>query len=322
MSAPIIRLIDEMDELAAVERLQRDVWGLDDLDIVPAAQLKASIHAGGHLIGAFRGSHLVGFAYAIVATAHGRGMSGVGLHSHMVAVSQSERGAGVGRSLKWFQRRLALEQGLPWITWTFDPLQAKNAKLNLKHLAAECHDYLVDFYGAMPGPLGGGQASDRLLALWLLDSPQVRELAAVRSPKVDGSREGGKAKQSTPDHIDRDDVRTIAKQEAQTTAEDAEATWLLSTADILAHRSLGQDHLRHAVKDATHSLLKRIGPRDGMPTATNIARVAAPTDASYLLAYEPDLAALWRTGIRAAMTTGLNGGLIIRGFEDGAYLLQ
>lgn len=161
-------------DLVEIEAVQREVWGPDD--IVPSSQLRAVEHAGGLVAAAFEGDRMIGFSYGFLARPHGRGMSGEGLHSHMVAVRSEGRGLGVGQGLKWNQRRWALANGLGWISWTFDPLQARNARLNLEHLGALAFDYLTDFYGPMSGPLGGGQSSDRLLAVWQLDSERVRRL--------------------------------------------------------------------------------------------------------------------------------------------------
>src|SRR5690606_14315266 len=109
---------------------------------------------------------------------HGGGMEGVALHSHMVAVREQGRQRGTGRALKWFQRQWCLDRGMSWMTWTFDPLQSRNANLNFAHLGVVSREYLVDFYGAMAGPLGG-DASDRMVALWLLDSERVSRRAAA-----------------------------------------------------------------------------------------------------------------------------------------------
>lgn len=161
----------EHADLLEIEAIQREVWGPDDM--VPAPHLRAVEHAGGQLAAAFRDGRMIGFAYGFLAAPHGRAMRGAGLHSHMVAVRDEGRRAGVGQALKWFQREWCLERGLSWISWTFDPLQARNARLNLEHLGAVARDYLPDFYGPMGGPLGGGQSSDRLLALWQLGAPRV-----------------------------------------------------------------------------------------------------------------------------------------------------
>jgi predicted GNAT superfamily acetyltransferase len=173
------------EDLLQIEQIQREIWGPDD--VVPAPHLRAVEHAGGLVAAAFRGERVVGFSYGFLAAPHGRGMYGAGLHSHMVAVRNEGRGLGVGRSLKWHQRQWCLQRGVGWISWTFDPLQARNARLNLEHLGAVAFDYHVDFYGPMAGPLGGGQSSDRLLALWQLNAARVkRQLARTDLSEDEG----------------------------------------------------------------------------------------------------------------------------------------
>ncbi|HEX7001655.1 MAG TPA: GNAT family N-acetyltransferase [Trueperaceae bacterium] len=176
-----------MSELRPVEHLQRAVWGVEDLEIVPATAMSAATHAGGLVVGAFVAHEMVGFAYGFVATPHGKGMAGTGLHSHMAAVLPAHRSAGVGRALKRYQAEWCRRRGLAWISWTFDPLLAKNARFNISVLGVRAHDYLVDVYGPMPGALGGGIASDRLLALWDV-SPAV---AARPLPNTAADQRGG-----------------------------------------------------------------------------------------------------------------------------------
>jgi predicted GNAT superfamily acetyltransferase len=168
-----------MDALTACEGLQLQVWGYGDREVVPAAQMRASLHAGALVAGAFVGRELVGFLYAFPALAHEEGLAPVGLHSHMMAVLPEARGLGLGRRLKWYQRRWCLERGLSWVAWTFDPLQAGNARLNLEHLGVVVHEYQVDFYGVLGGLLSGDQPTDRFLALWPLTSERVAARAAA-----------------------------------------------------------------------------------------------------------------------------------------------
>lgn len=176
-AAVVVREPRRMEELRALEALQREVWGFDALEAVPAAHFRAVQHAGGMVLGAFAQDRLAGFAYGFAALSHGPWERGTGLHSHMVAVRPAFRGAGVGRQLKWAQRDWCLERGITWITWTFDPMQARNARLNFHHLGVRSREYLVDFYGTMPGALGGNQASDRLLAHWDLREDAVSQRA-------------------------------------------------------------------------------------------------------------------------------------------------
>jgi predicted GNAT superfamily acetyltransferase len=176
-----------MELLRACERLQLQVWGYDDLEVVPAAQMRAALHAGALVAGAFVGRELVGFAYGFPALPHDAGLVGPGLHSHMTAVVPEARGLGAGRRLKWYQRRWCVERGLNWVTWTFDPLQARNARLNLHHLGAVVHEYQVDFYGVLGGLLSGDLPTDRFVATWDLAGPHARA-AAGRDPAAEAYR--------------------------------------------------------------------------------------------------------------------------------------
>ncbi len=182
MSATVeIHPLVTMEMLRACERLQLQVWGFGDLEVVPAAQMRAALHAGALVAGAFVGRELVGFAYGFPALPHEVGLVGPGLHSHMAAVVPEARGLGAGRRLKWYQRRWCVERGINWATWTFDPLQARNARLNLHHLGATVHEYQVDFYGVLGGVLSGDLPTDRFVANWDLTGPHVRA-AAARDP--------------------------------------------------------------------------------------------------------------------------------------------
>jgi predicted GNAT superfamily acetyltransferase len=182
MPTPVeIHPLVTMEMLRACERLQLQVWGYDDLEVVPAAQMRAALHAGALVAGAFVGRELVGFAYGFPALPHEDGLRGPGLHSHMMAVVPEARGLGAGRRLKWYQRRWCVEHGMDWATWTFDPLQARNARLNLHHLGAVVHEYQVDFYGVLGGALSGDLPTDRFVAIWDLTGPHVRA-AAARDP--------------------------------------------------------------------------------------------------------------------------------------------
>jgi len=160
-------------ELRALEDLQIEVWGFDAREAVPAAHFRAVQHVGGMVLGAYLEGRLVGFAYGFPALPHDAWEEGVGIHSHMVGVGRGRQGAGVGRALKWAQRDWCLENGITWMSWTFDPIQARNARLNFHHLGARSREYLIDFYGIMPGSLGGNLTSDRLLVFWDLRSRDV-----------------------------------------------------------------------------------------------------------------------------------------------------
>jgi chorismate synthase len=169
---------DRVDIEACVE-LQRAVWGLDDLEIAGTIQLAATLHAGGLLLVAKdTAGRIVGFAYAFAALRGGEPH----LHSDMLAVLPEARGRGVGTRLKWAQRKEAVRRGIPLITWTFDPLQAENARLNLRRLGATAVELLPDLYGTTGSALHHGLPTDRLGVRWELNSPSVRERAAGEAP--------------------------------------------------------------------------------------------------------------------------------------------
>jgi predicted GNAT superfamily acetyltransferase len=128
----------------------------------------------GQVIGAFaRAGKLVGFCLAVPAL---RGPN-VHLHSHMLAVLPEFRGRGLGRLLKLAQRREAMTRGIRWIEWTFDPLEGKNAYLNLELLGAIARRYVPNHYGISTSPLHRGLPTDRLIAEWWLDSPRAQACA-------------------------------------------------------------------------------------------------------------------------------------------------
>jgi len=180
-----VRQARERADYDACVRLQREVWGLSDLEITSAIQLVATVHAGGLLLVAETpGEGVVGFCYAFAALRDGAGH----LHSDMLAVRTSARGLGVGLRLKWAQREEALRRGLRLVTWTFDPMRAANARLNLHHLGARARELLPDFYGETTSTLHHGLPTDRLLVLWELDSPRVvRRAAGEAAPAVEGA---------------------------------------------------------------------------------------------------------------------------------------
>ena len=163
------------EDYDACVSLQREVWGLSDLEITSAIQLIATVHAGGLLLVAEAASGpIVGFSYGFAAWSDGAAH----VHSDMLAVLPAWRGRGVGLRLKWAQRKAVLDRGLGLVTWTFDPMRVKNARLNLSHLGAISHEFLPDLYGRTSSALHHGLATDRLLARWELRSPRVRRLAA------------------------------------------------------------------------------------------------------------------------------------------------
>ena len=149
--------------------LQREVWGFSDADLVPIRIFVVAAKIGGQVVGAFDGGSLVAFALAIPGYRNGHPY----LHSQMLAVRQQYRNAGVGRRLKLLQRDDAIARGFELMEWTFDPLEIKNAYLNIVKLGAIARRYNVDQYGITSSPLQGGLPTDRLIAEWWLKSRRV-----------------------------------------------------------------------------------------------------------------------------------------------------
>jgi predicted GNAT superfamily acetyltransferase len=187
-----LQIIERVDELVAVEELQRIVWPGDETEIIPAHLLIAAIQHGGVLVGAYlkEGDHLTSELAGFVFGFPGFYMTADGprlLHySHMLAVHPNYRDQGLGFKLKRAQWQMVRKQGIDRIAWTFDPLQSRNANLNIARLGAVCNTYLIDFYGEMTDGLNVGLPSDRLQVDWWVNSQRVnRRLSRQSRKKLD-----------------------------------------------------------------------------------------------------------------------------------------
>ena len=176
-----IREVTSIDEYDSCIRLQREVFGLPELEISPRRHLIVSRMAGGWTLGAFVAGTLVGFVHHLAAVS-GAEIFG---YSHMMAVAAEYQNRGVGARLKWAQRTRALSEGRDFIKWTFEPMRARNAHFNLNRLGVVVRDYAINFYGtdystnpAEKAAGISGMDSDRLFASWELRSPRVEALAA------------------------------------------------------------------------------------------------------------------------------------------------
>jgi predicted GNAT superfamily acetyltransferase len=167
-----IAAITELADLARCVEIQLAVWGYSDGDVVPKRMFVVARAIGGQVIGAWAGTELIGFAMALPGYRDGRAY----LHSHMLAVLPEHRNAGHGSRLKLAQREDALARGIDRMEWTFDPLEIKNAHLNIARLGAIARRYLPDFYGPSSSTLQGGLPTDRLVAEWWLNSSRVRRI--------------------------------------------------------------------------------------------------------------------------------------------------
>jgi len=165
-----IRPLSEMAEFQACVELQRKTWGSADIDIMPARYFVTSTHIGGLVLGAFEGDQLVAFVNATPALRDGV----VYWRSHMLAVARDHWNSGLGAQMKLAQREHALQRGFHLIEWTYDPLESKNAHLNIRKLGAIVRRYYVNLYGTTTSALQQGLDSDRVIAEWRLDKPRVK----------------------------------------------------------------------------------------------------------------------------------------------------
>jgi predicted GNAT superfamily acetyltransferase len=178
-----IRALTERDDLKTVVRLQRQIWGFEDVDLVPLRLFVVANKIGGQVYGAFDGNTMVGFCMAIPGLKAG---GKTYLHSHMLGVTAEYRNHGVGRMLKLTQRQDALKRGVDLIEWTFDPLEIKNAFFNVERLGAIVRRYVPNQYGTTSSPLHGGLPTDRCIAEWWIASPRAEAITTgkpfARSP--------------------------------------------------------------------------------------------------------------------------------------------
>jgi predicted GNAT superfamily acetyltransferase len=181
MSAPdiMVRPFKSWDEFLAAEELQRSIWQMPDWrDAVPANLLITVYKNGGVTLGAFDGTQLVGFVFSFIGAEPKNGALKFKHCSHMLAVLPEYQSRKIGTRLKFAQRDTVRAQHIDLITWTYDPLQAGNANLNLVRLGAIARQYITDAYGEMTDGLNAGLASDRFQVEWWLNSPRVVECAA------------------------------------------------------------------------------------------------------------------------------------------------
>ena len=175
----VLRHCQTMDEFEACVELQVKTWGYNDGDVIPRRVFIVAQRIGGQVVGAFAGEEMVGFAMSLPGVKPGKDPGAepaAYLHSHMLAVTPEARNSGIGRKLKLFQRDDALARGIRLMEWTFDPLEIKNAFLNIHRLGVIVRSYTPDFYGVSSSRLQGGLPTDRLHAEWWMDSSRVKAI--------------------------------------------------------------------------------------------------------------------------------------------------
>jgi predicted GNAT superfamily acetyltransferase len=172
----MIRPITDISELEQCVELQRQIWGLKDIDVIPVRMLITQIRVGGLVLGAFENEHLIAFLNSMPGIRNGMPY----WYSQMLAVGKDRWNSGIGSELKLAQREQALQRGIRLIEWTFDPLESKNAYLNIVKLGVIARRYYVNLYGAVTSQLQQGLESDRLIAEWWIDEPRVAISQEVR----------------------------------------------------------------------------------------------------------------------------------------------
>jgi predicted GNAT superfamily acetyltransferase len=189
-------------EFQSAVQLQKQIWGFDDIELLPMRLFIVATKVGGQAFGASVGKRMIGFCLAIPGLKAGGGSY---LHSHMLGVLPDYRDSGVGRLLKLAQRDDALARGIKLVEWTFDPLEIKNAYFNMERLGAIVRRYVRNQYGTTTSPLHGGLPTDRCVAEWWIASPRVKAI-------VDGGEPVGR-----PEIVERiavpADIATIRHEE-------------------------------------------------------------------------------------------------------------
>ncbi|MBM3803337.1 MAG: GNAT family N-acetyltransferase [Acidimicrobiia bacterium] len=181
-----IQFLRDIDQLRQCVEIQRLAWGFSEAEILPLRSFVVCAKIGGQVFGAVdENGHVLGFLNAFPGYQNGK----VFLHSNMMGVRPEYQNYGIGKQLKRAQREEALSRGIDLVEWTFDPLEVRNARINLELLGAICRTYLVNLYGVTSSRLHGGLPTDRLVAEWHLNSDRVKarlEMTPLPLPPLNG----------------------------------------------------------------------------------------------------------------------------------------
>jgi predicted GNAT superfamily acetyltransferase len=180
MAAPIIKILENPEDMTAVEELQRTVWPGSETDVVPAHMLITAIHNGGLVAGAFENNQLIGFVFGFPGIEFTPDGPRPKHCSHMMGIDPKHRDSGVGFALKRAQWQMVRHQGIDHITWTYDPLLSRNAYLNITKLGAVCDTYRRSEYGDMRDGLNAGLPSDRFQVDWWINTRRVEQRLSKR----------------------------------------------------------------------------------------------------------------------------------------------
>jgi len=199
-----VRPLSTLEEFTEAVGLQREIWGFEDLELLPLRLFVVATKVGGLSWGAFDGGRMIGFCIAIPGLKAG---GQTYWHSHMMGVVGEHRNSGVGRALKLRQRQDAIARGIQLVEWTFDPLEIKNAYFNIERLGAVVRRYVLNQYGTTTSHLHGGLPTDRCVAEWWISSGRVNALLAgapMERPRIETRIE-------TPFDIDAIRKRDLAR---------------------------------------------------------------------------------------------------------------
>jgi len=178
---PTIRVLETLEEMTAVEDLQRAVWPGSETEIVPAHLLITTVHNGGLVLGAFEDEKMVGFAFGFPGLENLPDGPRPKHCSHMLGVLDSHRDSGLGFALKRAQWQMVRNQGLDHVTWTYDPLLSRNAHLNIAKLGTVCNTYRRSEYGDLRDGLNAGLPSDRFQVDWWIRTRRVEQRLSRRA---------------------------------------------------------------------------------------------------------------------------------------------
>ncbi|MGC2290171.1 MAG: hypothetical protein WA688_10010 [Thermoplasmata archaeon] len=242
----VFRKLSKPEEFRHAEELQREAWGLTEEPPTSSTIQRAIQDNGGLVLGAFADIYLAGLTIGFL------GWDGTQLYhySHMTAVRPPYQNHHVGFRLKAFQREEVLKQGLALARWTFDPLQSKNARLNVRRLGARPDQYYVHYYGTMGSELNRGLESDRVRVTWALTDPEVEARLAGQLP----SPESDLARWKTSEALVETSVGDMGLRVPTTVSEPSQRTAHLEIPfdlqAIRSHESATLRTWRHAVRDA------------------------------------------------------------------------
>lgn len=304
----IIRPLASLEEFKECVAIQREVWGAEFSELVPVAMLKASQRVGGIASGAFLGDKMIGFVYGITGWEDGRPVH----WSDMLAVRPSLRSVGLGSRLKWYQREALLPLGVEVMYWTFDPLQAKNAYLNIEKLGVITSEYHPDMYGETDSPLHRGIGTDRFVARWELVSDRVAE-------KASGAPTTGVPTTRAPTSgVPTTEYSATGTSISEPATADASATRASTNETPRAANTTAPPKATQAFTYEVRAGV--VWPQGDVvePPADAVRYgVPIPSDIDALKEASVAAAVAWRKASRTALQGALSEGFVVRGFQRG-----